>query len=518
MAALLWVFFFPKAYAPLWGAEESRVTAKQAANAEREQAVKEGILKAKKKVLLAAIESKEEAGMKEGATKMQPEKEFVFFLAEDIRWGGNQGSAFLEIHGGEEALPEGSIDADSGGSSVRWRPEQTLVVMKKKDNPVESPFLQRVVFTEDVAMTKKLELEAPYYALNEIILIFSAPASHTLTQEGAWLSIQFAPSKKAEVPEDMESRARNLPEVPMPAASSPADLLGNLFQAKELYEAFVTGGGRTGELMKKLSAEKRPVAGIFDGRGGFPRDMAPVFKEAYPAFGTKEYWKRHVRAVLGQTFGYSSDFDGTYSSWGGTSCKDGAFTMQPDLDIMYNGLGFGRPFHGRTPPTGSLDFGYKARRMFPMGNFLRFGDGGRLQTINWGANYLPKKNYSLATQNTINLFAGKRTILSGGDWVRDPRRGYRMTNAASFNYRFTKTFLWKNGVGLERTWSNAPEGRSRDATGFLSTGFEQILTRRLRMETGYGYRHIFKDTDPFRALIPLTASPTAKQKQRIFIP
>ena len=506
IAVLLWAIFCLSTDNPLWGAEEKKSEAQKEPEAERERAIKESVLQARGKMVSGENATrKEEANVPPKETeKTSTEEAPSFLLAENIRWEGGQDSASLEITGEEETLPAGEIDTSMDGTSVRWRPTQTLVVMRKKENTVESPFLQSVVFREDVAETKKLGLEAPYYALSEIILTFSTAVSYNATQDGAWIFIEFSATTKEAVPPGLEARVRPQQEIPMLASSSPADMLGTFYQAKETYEAYVTGGGKVGEDMKRMPAEKRPTGGIFNGKEGFPQDMTPVFKEAYPAFGTPEYWKRHIRGVLGQTFGYSSDFDGAYGAWGGTSCKRGALTLQPDMEVMYNGLGFGQPFYGQQKPTGSLDLGYKARRMFPMGNLLGFGDGGRFQTINWGGNYLPQKNYSLASQNTMDIFAGKTIGSSRGDWVRDPRQGYRMTNAASFNYRLSRRLLWKNGIGLQKTWSNAPSGRSRDASGFLSTGLEQILTRRLSIETAYGYRHIFKDTSPFANSGPQT--------------
>ena len=518
ITVFLWAIFSPSVDDPLWGAEEKKSEAQKEPDAEREKAMKESVLQAKEKMVSGEdATKKEEANVPPKETEKAPTKEVpAFFLAENIHWEGGQDTAFLEIAGEEEALPAGEVDVGADGTNVRWRPAQTLVVMKKKENPVESPFLQSVVFREDATKTKELGLEAPYYALSEILLTFFVPVSYNAAQEGPWIHIEFSPLKKPEAPMEAETRIRTQQEIPMPTPSSPADMLGTFYQTKEAYEAYVTGGGKLGEGMKNLPAEKRPSGGIFDGRGGFPRDMTPVVEEAYPAFGTREYWKRHIRGALGQTFGYSSDFDGAYGAWGGTSCKRGAFTLQPDMNVMYNGLGFGKPFYGQKTPTGSLDVGYNARRMFPMGNLLRFGDGSRMQTINFGGDYLPQKRYSLASQNTVDLFAIKTIGSSSGDWVRNPRNGYRMTNAVSFNYRLTRRLLWKNGIGLQRTWSIAPSGRSHDASGFLSTGIEQILTRRLSVETTYGYRHIFKDLGPFTGSNNTNNQPNIQTKDKDF--
>ena len=58
MAVFLWVVFSPGPGTLLWGAEEKNNEAKQALDAEREQAVKESVLKAKKKMLLGGAEAK----------------------------------------------------------------------------------------------------------------------------------------------------------------------------------------------------------------------------------------------------------------------------------------------------------------------------------------------------------------------------------------------------------------------------------------------------------------------------
>ena len=498
-AVFLWIIFSLGSEARLCRAEEKNSDTKQAMTSEREKAIEEGVLKAKEKTPMEVIpaEKEKKAAKEEAAKKTENKEKPPFFLAESIRWEVGQDKALLEIRGEDGTLPSGAVDASPNGIIVRWRPEQTLVAMKKKDNSVESPFLQRVIFKEDAEMTKKLGLEAPYYALSEVILIFSSSASYKLMQEGGWLSLEFSLLKKPVVPADMEALVRQQVEIPMPKTSSPAEILGENFQAKELFETYMLGGGQARNVLEKRRAQNRPSEGIFNGQGGFPEDVTPVLKEAYPVFGTQEYWKRHIRGALGQTFGYSSDFDGIYGA-GENSTKDKAFTLQPDVNIDYNGLGFGRPLYGTKTPTGSVDLGYSARRMLPLGSRdLHFGDGARLQTIKWGGTYSPQKRYSLSCQNQIGLFASKTLGQSGGDWVREPRRGYRMTNALGLNYRLTRKILWRNGIGLSGTRSIAPDGVSRDLSGYLNTGFTQAISRRLKLDTDYSYRHLYYDEDPF---------------------
>ncbi len=476
----------------------------------KEKAMQESILQAAQKSTETSAGEKKNAagGLTEKAATEAPakEEEAPFFIAENIRWGGGEDKAFLEIVGEEEVLPAGTVDAGPDGLSLRWRPSKPLVIKMKKNNPVDSTLLQQVLFRENPTLTKKFALEAPYYVLDEIVLSFGAPVSYNVMQDGNWFSLEILP-QKAEEPEASEvQEGRKAEEIPMPETTSPADILGSFFEAKELYEAYVLGGGRgMADLFKKARGGKKVSAGFFDGSEGFPKDMKPVFKEAYPRFGTPEYWKRHIRAVARQTFGYSSDFDGTYGSWGGTSVKDRAFTMQPDLDVMYNGLGFGKPFYGSRKPTGSLDLGYKGGKIFPVSEKLGFGDGLRSQTVTWGGNYRPNKRYAFSSQNTIRLFGGKTlTRSSRGDIIRSFRKGYRLTNAGGFNYRLTKRILWKNGVGLERTLSDANDGRSRDLSAFLTTGVEQSFSKRLQGETVYSYRHLYYDKEPYRKPIPYT--------------
>jgi len=473
---------------------------------EKEQAIMKSVLEAKK-ADAKAVQKKEPAGegLPEKAGEEEAPEEEIFFIADQIRWEGGEDKSVLEIVGEEEVLPGGNMDAGPDGRSFRWRPANLLVVRAPKSNAVDSPLLKQVVFRENVLMTKKLELEAPYYVLSEIVMTFGAPVSYELTQDGNWMSLEFSSKKTDAVSSEVAEEGYKEPQNVIPETSSPADILGNFFQAKELYEAYIMGGGKTTDLFKKLRGGGKPSFGFFDGTAGFPDDMGPVFKEAYPTFGTTEYWKRHVRAVARQTFGYSSDFDGTYGSWGGTSVKDGAFTMQPDIDVMYNGLGYGKPFYGSRKPTGTIDLGYRGEKIFPVAKDLGFGDGLRSQTVSWGTNYRPNKRYAFSSQNTLRLFGGKTLQkTSSGNVYREFRRGYRLTNAAGINYRLTKRILWKNGVGAERTLSDANDGRSRDSSVFLSSGIEQVFTRRLQMETTYGYRHLYYDKEPYRKPSPYT--------------
>ncbi|MDD3293283.1 MAG: hypothetical protein PHG20_01185, partial [Geobacteraceae bacterium] len=473
---------------------------------EKEQVIMKSVLEAQK-ASVTPPQKKEPVGeglaAKEGGEEEAPEEE-AFFIADLIRWEGGEDRSVLEIVGEEEFLPGGNMDVGPDGRSFRWRPAHLLVVRAPKNNAVDSSLLQQVVFRENVLMTKKLELEAPYYVLSEIVMTFGEPVSYELTQDGNWMSLEFT-TKKTEASSESFEEAPMESQSVMPETLSPADILGDFFQAKELYEAYIMGGGKPADLFRRLRSGARPSFGFFDGKAGFPRDMAPVFKEAYPVFGTLEYWKRHVRAVVRQTFGYSSDFDGTYGSWGGTSVKDGAFTMQPDIDVMYNGLGYGKPFYGSRKPTGTIDLGYRGEKIFPVAKDLGFGDGLRSQTVSWGTNYRPNKRHAFSSQNTLRLFGGKTLQKTRrGEVYREFRRGYRLTNAAGFNYRLTKRLLWKNGAGAERTLSDAKGGRSRDSSVFLSSAIEQVFTRRLQMETSYSYRHLYYDKEPYRKPSPYT--------------
>lgn len=493
MAVFLWAVFSLSSGDLLWGADEKSSEAQKAQSDEREKAMQESILNAKKEMLSGEDEA-DTGGeeMPEKSTQgLLAKEETAFSLAENIRWEADQDKASLEILGEEETLPTGAVEASPDGRSVRWRPDQPVVVMKKKDNPVESPFLQRIIFREDVVMTKKLELAAPYYALSEIELMFSAAVSYNVTQEGARIFFEFSPTMKPA--EEDEEEIQKPHEIPTPKMETPYDLLGNFYQQKEIYETYLLGGDQAKDVMKTLRAG-RSSAGLFDGRGGFPREMKTVFKEAYPAFGTPEYWKRHVRAAVNNIFGFSSNFAGTYGA-GGVSTKDKAFTLQPNVNIVYNGLGFARPLYGTKPPTGSFDLGYSASRMLPLGSRdLAFGDGGRGQSINWGGSYVPKKPYSMAWQNKLSLFATKGLSQTNGEWLRNARHGYGLTTAGGINYRLTRRMLWKNGIGIGGTQSLSPNGRSHDVSGYLNTGVTQVLSRRARLDTDYTFRHLFSDT------------------------
>lgn len=425
-----------------------------------------------------------------------PTEETDFFVSEDIIWTPRPDGATVVIVTEEKEMPPAAIETAQEGRVVRWVPAKTLVVKKKKNNPVESPFLQGVVFRENPEKTKKLGLEAPYYAADELLIVFAAPVFYDAMQEEGRLTIEFTPvEKKKPTPPDIEAMLKKTMEAAV-ATTSPSDILGSFFQVKEQYEAFVMGGFRPDFLERKTRAESRPSQQLFDGTYGFPADVKPVYDQEYPKIGTAEYFKKHVRAAVKNTFGFSSDFDGLPTAWSGTSTRNRAGFWTPDIEVAYDGFGYEKPAYGRKTPDAALNVSYRAQRLLPVSHLLHFNDGLRYQTINFGGNYLPQKRYALFSQNTIVLFGGKTVDRGASGFFRDYRKGYRMTNAVGFNYRLTEKLLWRNGTGYEMTRSQAPAGRSRDQSGFLTTSLEQRFTKRATGELGYSYRHIFKDTGP----------------------
>ena len=177
-------------------------------------------------------------------------EEPLFFTAEEIYWGGSDEKSVLEIVAEEKVLPGGSVEVGANSRSLRWRPSKPLVIKMKKTNEVDSPLLQRVIFRENVVLTKRLGIEAPYYALDEIQMFFGSPVSYDLMQDGNWVSIECTPQKKKEEAKEVLEAPRKEDEIPLPEATSPAELLGTFFENKELYEAYITGSGRGADLFR----------------------------------------------------------------------------------------------------------------------------------------------------------------------------------------------------------------------------------------------------------------------------
>jgi hypothetical protein len=486
------------------GAEEKESEAQEKNKDEKEQAMDKGVLEARIKLIK---ERREEEKKKEVPVEKKQEEapkgeeEPIFFIAESIRWEGGSEKSSLEIIGEEEVLPGGLIDAGADGRSFLWRPEQPLVIRTRKNNKVDSPLLQEVLFRENRALTEKLGLEAPYYVLEEIVLTFNAPVTYTVFQEENFFSLQFEASEKTkDLPPETIFAIKKFLQAQDSNLYTAEGLLGDFYQAKQQFEQLRTGSSLsnfdTAAVVKKMRREKAPKTFSFDGAAGFPENAAPIIEEAYPKFGTADYWQRHLRAAFRQTGGYSSDFDGTYGCWGGTKTKDNAWTWEPNLLVEFNRFieGFSRE-QGAYQRAARVNASYEWKRLVPTGNLLGPGDGLRSQNVTFGGVYYPHQRWALSSQNKIDIYGGKTLSRSSSNLERISRHGFRMTNAGGLNYRLTKRLTWANGAGLERTWANYSNGsKSHSSAGTLNTGLDYMLSKRTQVRLGYALRHIFLDT------------------------
>lgn len=444
-----------------------------------------------------------------------PEKD-IYLIVDDVRWDAVENMAVFELRVEDKNVLKGMVTVSENGKTVRWRGAVQIVARVKKENPVPSALLQNVRFVERPEVTKKLGLQAPYYALDEIVIQFARPVFFDLQEAENWMRIEFSPRVKEEKDEEKEDATMTAIQAAAAQFVSPMttqELLGSLYQAKDQFEAFVVGGDKIMEMLTKLRSEKRTARTFFDPWAGLPEDIGPAFRQEYPAFGTAEFWKKHVRAALRQTYGFSSNFNGILSRAGTQTKQDSAFSWQPDVDLNFRRFGFTRR-PGQKLQALRTDIKYRTRRIFPMGSRLSFGDGLRSQDIGFNFDYYPQKRFSLSSRNNVSLFGGKqldyRVNRQGQKyWTKNPKHGYRITNALGFNYRLTPLLTWRSGIGLERTRSDDMYGRSRDKTVYVNTSIDTKLTKRARLELGYGHRFLLKDTDPFSGK-PLTRKTKAK--------
>ncbi len=471
--------------------------AKESQNIDKEAAMTQALLNTAKENAL--VETKEEKTLSEVISDDEKqEEEEALFIADIVKWVGSKDSALFEMVSEEATMPTASVTNGEDQKTVTITFSKPVAVRVKKDNEINASILRRVLLGENAVLVRKFGLKAPYYVLSTVQLFFNTPVLFETNTAENWFFVSFTRhmEDKKDKKDDIEALIDMVDNLQLPETQSVSNILGNIFETKEIYEAYMLGGGTPEDFFKKIRAIKKAPRGIFDGSIGFPQDATRIFEEAYPSFGTKEYWKKHIRAQLKQTFGFSSDFDGNYGSWGGEATRHKAWTMQPDIDVMYNGIGFGKPFYGTKKPTGSFDLRYNASRLFPVTNMLGFGDGFRSQSFSAGGNYKPNNRYSIATQNIVRFFDGKNIEKSSnGKLLRKWNKGYRTTNALGLNYRLGKRTLWKLGGGIEKTFSKSRGGKSEDKTGFLSTGIEHKFSKRFYSETTLGYSHLFYDKD-----------------------
>lgn len=419
------------------------------------------------------------------ANEKLKEKEF-FVKAADVAWKLSDENILVQINGpGGDELPAGKLVFEQEGLLARWKPAAPMLMRKKKKNRLDSPWVSDIIFREDVAKTKALSAPAPYYVLDEIQLRFTELVSSDVLKGKQGLRLEFRPLKKRKpVIVEEEPREKEI-LFNEPAPFTPGQILGPVYQAKNERAAEIIGKSKAAEMLGRLQTEYEPQKNLFDSGNGFPQNMGPVFEEAYPAFGSLEYWKKYVRAVFEQTAGFSSDYDGNYGAWSGFRADNPAMTWTPDLAV-----GYSRP--GVITPSVS----YQYTRRCPVSRLLHFADGYQNQGISIGAGYTPKKPYAVFSENSLSFYRSKGLNQNDdGSINRLPNRGLRMTNALGLNYRLTRKLLFKICGGLERTRSDSPDnGRSRTEMGFLGADLGYSFSKNLSGGLGYSYRHTFKDT------------------------
>lgn len=483
--------------------DENRVSSKIVPKEEKEAAMEKTLKELSgKKDSVAAENAEKETPPQEGEKAREGEsgsekkkkdeneriKEKEFFVkAADVFWELSDKKIIVEISGPEkEEVPSGKISFEQEGLVARWKPEASMLLRKKKKNKLDSPWISEIFFLENAVKTKALGAPAPYYALDEIQLHFTELVSYEVIKGRQGLRLEFSPLKKRKpiAPEEVPPAEKET-ALGESAPFSPGQILGPIYQEKAKYETYILGESKAAEMLGRLQAERKPQLGLFDGTLGFPQDMREVFKEAYPSFGSLEYWKKYVQAAFNQTVGFSSDYDGSYGAWGGFRADNPAMTWTPDLAVGY-----------LRPGLISSSIGYNYQRRCPVSRLLHFADGYQNQTISFGAGYTPPKSYGVFSENAVSLYRSKNLNQNDdGSFTRDGNKGMRMTNALGLNYRLTRKLLWKICGGLEGTRSdNSESGRSRTKMGFLGTDFGYSFSKNLSGGLGYSYRHTFKNT------------------------
>jgi len=398
-----------------------------------------------------------------------------------------------------------SMSLESRDSSVLFEitydaaSEKDLISIKHEVNKEQmtaqiqilSPLLQK---TEDLSMggdlhlvesiqlavnaglTSTLGLDAKIAFIQRISMKLIRPVQFNVKQYPGLIRIELRPYQAGpdeDKPELTETERDILfqPSEPPPLLTT-SQVFGQSFQQERDYENEVNfGGERT--LIDQL--ESRP--GIISrysytdySRGASSDAVKQDMEYRYPAFGSLDYWKKHLSGVFVNTTKLLKQRRGQHVF----------MNTEPSFAVIYDRKG---PAHIR--------LGYNFQREFPF-FYQKLGrlapaDGAIRHDIRGGIVYTTQSPWTFSFQNRLGIFSSEN--LSESSKFGDRLTQYRYEAGQAVRYNLKRGFLQLGGgVKLE---TQEVAIRERSIEGYLSLlGFRQ-LSKKWAARAEYNYEHKF---------------------------
>ena len=434
---------------------------------------------------------------KKGPEVSLKESSLEYVALENITWESSKKKVTLQLWISGQAMPDIRVIRDQGGMKMRLIPKGLVTRMRRTGSAAPSG-VQSFSIREDPELGKAWELEAPYYAVDEIQTAFASPVQYSVRQEPGLLEISFLFSKKVE-PKEIKLAPKPVEKIEIlqrEALGRPEITLGTSYQAQiQLADNILYGAQKPPSIADLYKKERESAE--FIAQSGLPEDVRPLLESSHPPLGSADYFKKYVHGIIGQTFDFASNYnDGSTSAFQENSGNQGGSGSTKNIGNILWTPAIAMLFY--RPGTVDVSAGYSASRDFPtmQNNFMY---GLNRQSINFGLAHYPKKRYAFAMQNNLGITGGTTRQKIGSKWVKNSansEKTYTFNNNFGLNYRLSKRLIWGGGASLTPQWSETKTTGVRDQTftGGLNTYLGYRATPRMEVLLGTAFDHVFKDT------------------------
>lgn len=463
-----------------------------------ESAETAGVAKEKETMGSDQVPEEKKQLVPEAASKPSAEESRLEYAAlENLTWETREKKVTLQLWVSGKATPAVDVIRDKKGMVVRLRPKGLATQLTNTQSGVPSG-VQSLTILEDAQSTQVWGLERPYYAIDEIQVVFALPVQYSVQQEPGLATITFLFPKKVKPkkPEPVQEPEAAMEVMQREALGAPETSRGASYQSQQQLEDRVLYGTQTPPSISDLY--KRERANLeFRTVSGLPDNVRPIHDTAHPPFGSTEYFKKYVHGSLRQTFDFTTNYNqGVTNAFGELPASRAEPVRGKNIGTILGTPAVALLFYH--PGVFDVSAGYSASRDFPLTN-NNFFYGRDRQDIKLGLGHYSTKRYAFDAQSTLQLFDGTIRQKIGGKWLKAPsqsRQGYRLNNGAGLNYRLTNRLLWGGSAAMSQTRSETktPGGRSRDVLGDLNTYFKYRLNSRWDFLLGTSFTHVFKDT------------------------
>lgn len=392
----------------------------------------------------------------------------------------------------ERAILEISYDAASENDLVSVKSEinkadmfaqiQILSPLLQKSESMEmqgdSMFIQGIQFLANPSLTGMIGKDTNLVFLQKIHFKLLRPVRLNVSRLPGLIRIELWSVQAEDAVEKKKTEAQQdiVFEPQMPQTT--AEVLGQSFQNQREYEENINFGGEV-TLLEGLNEElqSKTESSMTNYQLGVSADAVRADSlYRYPAFGSIDYWKKHLTGALQNTTRLLKRERNQHMILNET----------PQFAIKFDRKGPVR-----------LNLGYNYQREFPF-FYAKLGrqapiDGLMRQDIQGGAIFTTQSPWTFSVQNRLGIATSENLRASSkfGDRIND----YRYEAGQSIRYKLKRGFV-QLGAGMKFETQEI-DIRDRDIESYLSLIWFRRLAKRLSGKIEYDYKHeFFQEGEP----------------------